>query len=70
MQNAECKMQNEERGDTRPFDLAFALKEFALRIVRLYSLCRIPARAKVLGKQILRVAPQWGLNIEKPDEPI
>ena len=61
MQNAECRMQNEERVmdniiETKSFD-------FAVRIVKLYKLLCEEKREFILSKQLLRSGTSIGANV-------
>ena len=61
MQNAECRMQNEERVmdniiETKSFD-------FAVRIVKLHKLLCEEKHEFVLSKQLLRSGTSIGANI-------
>ena len=53
-------MKGEERG--KPVDLKLRTKQFALRIIRLYSAMPKSAVAQVLGKQMLRSATSVGAH--------
>ena len=46
----------------KPVDLRVRTKEFALRIIRMYSALPKNAVAQVLGKQVLRSATSVGAN--------
>lgn len=52
----EVKMQQEEK------DLRLRTKEFALRIIRMYSPLPRTTEAQVLGKQVLRSGTSVGAN--------
>ena len=53
-------MKGEER--RKPVDLKLRTKQFALRIIRLYSAMPKSAVAQVLGKQMLRSATSVGAH--------
>ena len=53
-------MKDEER--RKPVDLKLRTKQFALRIIRLYSAMPKSAVAQVLGKQMLRSATSVGAH--------
>jgi four helix bundle protein len=60
MQNAECKMQNEEGETAR--DLKVRTKQYALRIIRVYSSLDREPVSQVLGKQVLRSGTSVGAH--------
>ena len=53
-------MKDEER--RKPVDLKLRTKQFALRIIRLYSAMPKSAVAQILGKQMLRSATSVGAH--------
>ncbi len=48
--------------DEKPKDLQLRTKEFALRVIRMYSGLPRSAEAQVLGKQVLRSGTSIGAN--------
>jgi four helix bundle protein len=60
--NAELKMQNAELKMQNGKDLKERTKEFALRILAMYSSLPKSMEARVLGKQILRSGTSVGAN--------
>lgn len=52
----------DEVGGRRPKDLSVRTKEFALRVIRLYSSLSSATAAQVLGKQVLRSGTSVGAN--------
>ena len=53
---------NDERKNQEPKDLQIRTKEFALRVIRMYSALPKLAEAQVLGKQVLRSGTSVGAN--------
>ena len=53
-------MNDERRSSGRPQDLGERTKEFALRIIRLYSVLPKTAEAQVIGRQLLRSGTSVG----------
>ena len=57
------KNQRKKSMNERPLDLKIRTKQFALRIIRMYSaLPRNDTVAQVLGKQVLRSGTSVGAN--------
>ena len=52
----------EESGNAAPLDLSLRTKQFALRIIRLYSALPTTTEAQVLGKQLLRSGTSVGAH--------
>jgi four helix bundle protein len=55
-------MNDEGKKDKRPKDLQIRTKEFALRVIRMYSALPKSTEAQVLGKQVLRSGTSVGAN--------
>jgi four helix bundle protein len=53
---------NDERKNQEPKDLQIRTKEFALRVIRMYSALPKSTEAQVLGKQVLRSGTSVGAN--------
>ena len=53
---------NDEGKKQEPKDLQFRPKEFALRVIRMYSALPKSTEAQVLGKQVLRSGTSVGAN--------
>jgi len=53
---------NDEGKNREPKDLLVRTKEFALRVIRLYSALPKSTEAQVLGKQVLRSGTSVGAN--------
>ena len=53
---------NDERKNQEPKDLQIRTKEFALRVIRMYSALPKSIDAQVLGKQVLRSGTSVGAN--------
>lgn len=60
MGNAEGRMQKEE--NLKANDLRDRTKQFALRMIKMYSALPKTTEAQVLGKQVLRSATSVGAN--------
>jgi four helix bundle protein len=61
MKNGKVKMENKK-------DLKDRTKNFALRIIRMYSSLPKSTEAKVLGKQVLRSGTSVGANYRKASQ--
>jgi four helix bundle protein len=61
MQNVKLKMQNKK-------DLKDRTKNFALRIVRMYSSLPKSTEARILGKQVLRSGTSVGANYREASQ--
>jgi four helix bundle protein len=55
-------MMNDEEKKQEPKDLQIRTKEFALRVIRMYSSLPKSTEAQVLGKQVLRSGTSVGAN--------
>lgn len=53
---------NDERKNQEPKDLQIRTKDFALRVIRMYSALPKSTEAQVLGKQVLRSGTSVGAN--------
>ena len=53
---------NDERKNQEPKDLQIRTKEFALRVIRMYSALPKSTKAQVLGKQVPRSGTSVGAN--------
>jgi four helix bundle protein len=62
MMNGGPRKMVDEVGGRRPKDLSVRTKEFALRVIRLYSSLSSATAAQVLGKQVLRSGTSVGAN--------
>jgi four helix bundle protein len=63
MQNAECRVQNSDRRNSRKAengDLHARTKKFAMRIIHLYAAMPKTTEAQVIGKQLLRSGTSIG----------
>jgi four helix bundle protein len=60
MGKEECRMQKEEKAGQN--DLRDRTKQFALRMIKMYSALPKTTEAQVLGKQVLRSATSVGAN--------
>ena len=62
MQNAECKVQSEDRETAPKPDLRLRTKQYAIRIIRLFASLGKDGVSQVLGRQLIRSGTSVGAH--------